>query len=269
MRPQFRPTWEIGASLGLHVSVVLAILLGSWLSPNPGPMINPTKVMQVSAVALPKSNKALPDRPTRTPDQPPAESAPKTRSPHRRRGPTRRRRRRTQATWPCVTRTRPKKRAATRPRPQQGPPEASWMPPASKLCSGTWRPALGDQDRTRTDPNGVDPQDAIFGAPGAGTMDPELARYITACRNVILPNWTPMPATLASHPEYQVILLVTVSPQGELGQPTVVQGSGDAAFDRTALLAVRKTGRLPPPPQRFVQSAGEGVQITLHARDLQ
>ena len=128
--------------------------------------------------------------------------------------------------------------------------------------------ALGKRDRVATDKDGVDPKDAIIGPIGAGRMDPELARYVGQCRNRILPNWNPLPAILAAHPEYKVVVAVSVSDSGALGSPTIVKGSGDASFDRSAISAVVRTGRFPAPPARYAASAAKGVMITLAAADL-
>jgi len=99
-------------------------------------------------------------------------------------------------------------------------------------------------------------------------MDPELARYVAQCRDRILPNWKPLPAILAAHPEYKVVVAVAVGQTGQLGSPSVVKSSTDPSFDRSAISAVVRTGRLPPPPAKYAASAAEGVIITLSAADL-
>ena len=69
MEATFRPTWEIGASIGVHLLVVGLLALGQLMKPE-GPLFDPNDVMTVQAVALPKANKRMPDRPTRAPDPP-------------------------------------------------------------------------------------------------------------------------------------------------------------------------------------------------------
>lgn len=253
-----RPTWEIAASLGLHVALGALIFLGQCVRPDPAPLIDPSKVMQVQAVALPRSTSSMPDRPSRTPDPPKGADTPDAAPPP---PPT--------ASDMVVQQDdAPTPKGADRPQDRTDARQALLNQARREALIKDPNAPLGDVDRTRTDPNGVDPQDAIFGA-GTGTMDPELARYISACRTAILPNWTPLPATIQAHPEYQVQLLVPVSSDGKLGEAQLVKGSGDASFDRSALLAVVKTARLPNPPARFRDSAAQGVLITLAARDLQ
>lgn len=252
-----RPTWEVGASLLLHALVAGAIFVGQYLSPEPKPLIDPSKVMQVQAVALPRSTSNMPDRPSRTPDPPKGAETADTPPPPP-----------TASDMVIEQDDAPKPKGADTAQDRTDARQALLNAARREALVKDPNAPLGDVDRTRTDPNGVDPKDAIFGV-GTGSMDPELARYISACRTAILPNWTPLPATLQAHPEYSVQLLVPVGADGKLGQAELVQGSGDASFDRSALLAVMKTARLPVPPARFRDSAGQGVLITLAARDLQ
>ena len=44
---------------------------------------------------------------------------------------------------------------------------------------------------------------------------------------------------------------------------------GTYAFDRTATLALIKTGKVPPPPEKWRDSAERGVQFRLYAKDKQ
>ena len=192
-RGVFRPTWEIAASVGLHAAVVGAILLGSWMSPDPGPMIDPSKVMMINAVALPKSHSAMPDRPTRTPDQPRAEKAEKA-APAPPPGADAPTPPPTGSDMALKSKDAPPVKGSEAAQDHTKDRQAMLDAARKQALLKDMAAALGDEDRTRTDPNGVDPKDAIFGPEGGGAMDPELARYITACRDTILPNWTPLPA---------------------------------------------------------------------------
>ena len=123
----------------------------------------------------------------------------------------------------------------------------------------------GEEDIAPTSADGVDnPMQASI---GSGATDPELATYIQRCRTALLSNWTPLPAILEAHPEYAVVLQVKVDSSGKMSAPQIIQGSGDSSFDQAALLAVHKTGSLPPPPEKWKASAESGVQITLAASD--
>jgi colicin import membrane protein len=250
----FKPTWEIGASIGVHVLVLGLIWVGQFWQ-NSTPLFDPKDVMAVQAVALPKANKRMPDRPSRTAAPPKGDAVaakkpppPKTASDMAHR----------------------EKKAAKR----QGAPNRS--DDRAELLNKLRREALlkdasaalGRKDRVQTDKDGVDPKDAVIGPVGAGRMDPELARYVSQCRSKILPNWNPLPAILAAHPDYSVVVSVSVGANGALGKPNIIKTSTDASFDRSAISAVVRTGSLPAPPPRYAESAAKGVMITLSAADL-
>ncbi len=219
-------------------------------------LFDPKEVMMVQAVALPKSNKRMPDRPTRTPDPPKGEVV-KTKAPP----PPKNASDMALKTEKKVT----KKQGA--PNRTNARDELLNKIRREKLLKDA-SAALGKTDRVQTDKDGVDPDEAIIGPSGAGRMDPELARYVAQCRAAILANWKPLPAIIAAHPEYKVQLRVTVSSNGTIGKPQISKGSGDSSFDASAISAVSRTANLPAPPTRYAKSAADGVMITLSAADL-
>ena len=254
MEATFRPTWEIGASIGVHLLVVGLLALGQLMKPE-GPLFDPNDVMTVQAVALPKANKRMPDRPTRAPD-PPKGDAVKAKAPPP--PPT--------ASDMALRKKKAVEKKGVENRSADRSELLNRLKRESLLKDAT--AALGTKDRVQTAKDGVDPKDAVIGPIGAGRMDPELARYVSQCRDRILPNWKPLPAILAAHPEYRVVVSVSVGQTGQLGSPKVVKSSSDASFDRSAISAVVRTGRLPPPPAKYAASAAKGVMITLSAADL-
>lgn len=250
----FKPTWEVGASIGVHGVVLILVWAGQSCSTHT-PLFDPKDVMAVQAVALPKANKRMPDRATRTPDPPKGDSVaakapppPKT------------------ASDMALRKQKAKKK--------QGAPNRSTD--RAELLNKLKREALlkdasaalGRTDRVQTDKDGVEPDQAVIGPIGAGRMDPELARYVADCRSRILPNWNPLPAILAANPDFSVVVSVEVNASGGLGTPTIIKGSSDPSFDRSAISAIVRTGSLPPPPPRYASSAAKGVMITLSAADL-
>lgn len=250
----FRPTWEIGASIGVHLLVLGAIAAGQMFDSS-GPLFDPSEVMTVQAVALPKATTRMPERPTRAPDPPKGDTmAAKAKPPP-----------------PTASDMALRKKKAA---PKKGAPDRTdaredllnRLKRESLLKDAT--AALGTKDRVQTAKDGVDPKDAVIGPIGAGRMDPELARYVSQCRDRIIPNWKPLPAILAAHPEYKVVVAVSVGQTGTLGKPKVVKSSSDASFDRSAISAVVRTASFPAPPARYADSAAEGVMITLSAADL-
>ena len=238
----------------MHLLLVAMIWAGQFVR-SEHPLFDPNEVMAVQAVALPKSTTRMPDRPTRTVEAPKGDT-PKAKAP---------------PPPPTASDMALRKKEAPKKKGQVNKTDAR-----EELLNKIRREALlkdataaiGNRDRVATDKDGVDPKDAVIGPMGAGRMDPELARYVGQCRNRILPNWNPLPAILAAHPEYTVVVSVSVGESGALGSPTIVKGSGDASFDRSAISAVVRTGRFPAPPARYAASAAKGVMITLAAADL-
>lgn len=256
----FRPTWEIGASLGVHALLIAALFIGEYISrPDSKPLIDPSQVMMVSAVALPKQTTRMPQRATRTPD-PPKAAAPET-SP-------------TPPPPPTASDLVLHKDDAPKPAGEpEAPPDRSQdreelLRQAQKAQAlKDMAAALGDVDRPRTDPNGVDPEDVVFGS-GMGKMDKEAAAWWGKARPLIWANWTPLPSTVAAHPDYATQVKVKVLADGTLTDAEVYKGTGDPSYDRSAVLAVIKTGKVPPPPEKFAEAwANQGTVLIFPAKD--
>jgi TonB family protein len=244
----------MGASLGLHAGALGIVLILQQCTPTT-PLFKPEDVMIVQAVALPKSvNDWLPDKPMHTPDPPKGQVAD---SPD--------------VVPPTASDMVLHDEQAPKPKGAENEAERD------QLLAQARKEALlrdmstpeGPEDQVQHDPNGVDPREAILGI-GVGINDPELARWQAACREKILPNWTPLPAVVAAHPNYRVQLLVRVAANGAMSDPEVYQSSGDPSFDQTALRAIYKTATIVPPPAQYAESASStGVLMTLAAKDKQ
>jgi TonB family protein len=246
---------SVGGSVFLHVAVAVSLLLGEWCRADDSPLIDTRDVMTVQAVSMPKQTTRLPQKAERTPDQvagavksestppPPTASdmvihkpdAPKPEGD------------------PVVDRTKERQAALDQAR-------------KAALLKDMSAP-LGTEDRMATDPNGSDSPMVVGGVGQA--MPPELQAWVAACRGAIIPNWTPLPSTIAAKPRLEVHLLVKVAADGTLSDPEVLKSSGDPSFDRSALMAAIKTARLPAPPANWRGSVAKGTQITLMASDKQ
>jgi TonB family protein len=280
-RATSRLSWEIIASLWLHFIVAaVLVLFDKCAPPSPEPLFKPNEVMTVQIASAPRLQAARTQRAERAPDpvtaptpEPVPEPTPAPTPP-----PT------TSADMvlqqeedtPDPVET-PEPEPVPEPPPDEpAPPPAQEEPPDNsqdrlalleQMREGEVSPdaPLGTTDRQEASPDGV--EGASANPIGIGEADPVLAAYILACREAILPNWTPLPSLIAEHPEYEVIVQVSVDRDGSLGSPKIVRGSGDASFDRTAIMAVIKTRKLPPPPDAWAPSAENGVQIRLAAKD--
>ena len=254
LRPRaFRPTWEIGASLGVHALIVGALFAGEmWTRPSK-PLVDPEAVMMVTAVALPKQTSRLPDRPTRTPDPPKAaapEAAPTPPPPP------------TASDLVLHKEDAPKPTGDPEAAPDRTQDREELLRQAQKAALlKDMSAAVGDVDRPRTDPNGVDPSEAIFGNSNAGLTDPELAKWWSKAKPAIWANWVPLPSTVSAHPEYSVQIAVIIDADGTMRDAEVKKGSPDSSFDRSALVAVVRTGKINPPPAKYAEAFSTGGMI--------
>ena len=263
LRPQsFRPTWEVGASLGVHALLAAALFVGEILTrPESKPLIDPTQIMMVQAVALPKQTSRLPDRPTRTPDAPKVAPAPE----------------KSDTPPPPPTASDLVLHKDDAPKPPSAPEDAPdrshdreellrQMQKQQALKDMT--AALGDADRPRTDPNGVDPEDAMFGASNGQMMDKEAAAWWSKASAQIWANWTPLPATVSAHPGYVTFVKVKIAADGTMSESEIYKGTGDSSFDRSAILAIAKTGKVQAPPAKFAEQwSTSGTIINFPAKE--
>ena len=287
-----RPTWEIIASLWLHFIVAVVLVLFERCAPSVSePLFKPNEVMRVQIAAAPKAKSPRTQRAERAPEPPPSSAPPppapepvaatpppptpssdmvlrQDREPEPAKAKTEPAKAKTE---PAKAKSEPSKAKATSTTPPNETPRDNTDARAALLAAQREptnpNAPLGTVNRPEAGPDGV--EGASANPIGIGEADPILAAYILACRDAILPNWTPLPSTVAEHPDYAVVVQVPVAADGTMdtSKAKIVKGSGDSSFDRTALMALAKTRRLPPPPDVWQASAAKGVQFRLSAKD--
>ena len=251
-------TWEVPVALLGHLVAGGVLVLVETCGGSRGPLINPDDVIVATAVGqlpqAPRTQKAM-----RAPDPPKGRPTPKAAAPP-----------------PPPTASDMVLKKEDAPAPKGKPePERDTRAERDRLIAQQKRDALlrdmtaevGTRDQSAASPDGVKGAEATPGATGAG--DPELGRYVESLRQAVLPNWAPLPSTIRDKPDLAVTVQVSVSASGVLSRPEIVKGSGDPSFDRTATLALIKTGKVPPPPEKWRDSAERGVQFRLYAKDKQ
>ncbi len=84
----------------------------------------------------------------------------------------------------------------------------------------------------------------------SSSQSDETQEYIAAIQQAISRNWIRPPSARTG---MMVTLRINLLPGGELNNVNVVESSGNPAFDRSAMAAVQKAGRLPVPsdPVKF------------------
>lgn len=251
-------TWEVPVALLGHLVAGGMLVLVENCGAARAPLINPDEVIVATAVGqIPQARRT--QKAMRAPDPPKGRPTPEVTAP---------------PPPPTASDMVLKKEDAPAPKGDK-PPERDTKAERERLIAQQKRDALlrdmtaelGSRDQAAASPDGVEGAAATPGATGVG--DPELGRYVESLRQAVLPNWAPLPSTVQSRPDLAVTVQVSVSAAGVISQPQIVQGSGDPSFDRTATLALIKTARVPPPPEKWRESAARGVQFRLYAKDKQ
>jgi outer membrane biosynthesis protein TonB len=275
------PALEVVLSVGAHLLVGGVLLAAdAFVSPAP-PLIDPDMVMEVTSLsALPRPTSAIAQKPEHTPEPPPPEpepeAAPPPPEPEAEPAPP-------PPKPPEMALPDPKKKEEPKKKedpkkkeePAKAAPVQSREDARAQLLNQARKEALlrdlgtpeGTENRPRTDPNGVDPDKALFGTQGGKPVDPELARYYESCKKAISANWTPLPTTVSAHPDYKVGMMVTIQPDGTLERLKTVNKSPDASFNRSVELAVDKTGKCGPPPSKFHAGLQKGIPIEFVASE--
>ncbi len=249
--------WDLLLSLLLHGTVVLFLLLGRGCIEDDQPLFDPDEIMQVQMVALPKARGRNPDRATRAPSPPPPAPVP-------------------EAAMPSPEPFAEPHPSNSETRPEEPPPKADSRDRRadvlrqlrrSELIKDIQAP-LGDVDRSATDPNStLSPEEAFAGLGTGAPMDPDLARYQSQIRRIVLPNWTPLPRIIQDNPDLFTIVEVTLDADGKIEKTRMARPSGNTSYDESCIRAVQKSGRLPLPPPKFQNLASRGIWIHFPASD--
>lgn len=86
----------------------------------------------------------------------------------------------------------------------------------------------------------------------------ERQKYIGLIQQTIRSNWINQ---FSQSDQLTVVLLISLNLQGQVESVQVVQSSGNAAFDRQAILAVRKSSPLPMPKDKALAKQFEHIKL--------
>lgn len=257
MAPSLRQTppltWELGVSILGHLVLGGTLLAFEALGPPEGDHFKPEEVTWIAA-APPKKKAGLPQAASRRPEPPKGEPTPAEEPPPPK--PTE---------MPLPTEAPPKPKGAEKPTPPEPTPPKTNAARRADLLSNLSAP-LGAEEREATDPDGVEGSVAMVGQPG-GISDPELVAWNETLKRAIRANWVLPPGGDAWRSS-TVTLEVTIDKAGNISGPKVVAKSGDPSFDRSATLAIHKTGRVPPPPAAWADRIALGYQLTMQGGEM-
>ncbi len=128
----------------------------------------------------------------------------------------------------------------------------------------------GPETNLPTDPNSdvVDPRELYLSGDGTNPADPELGAYIRDCKEEIMRHWHVLPSVANEDPDLTVVIWVQIDDGGKIKRTQIVDNSGNRQYDSATYRAVKKMGRLPPPPTEKIRGYAEGgVFIRFKASD--
>lgn len=223
-------------SLALHLAVVLLVGI-TWFGTTTTREIMSTP-SHVQAVVVERPTPAAPPQPARPPEprpQPRPEPRPEPRP----------------APQPEPEAQVPRPQPEPEPAPEpEAPPRPEFAQPDLDALLADEETAMAEREsEART------ASDAIIGTDGRSLSDnPELAGYQQAIQNAVSRRWTRPPS---ARNQMEVRLRVRLAPGGDVLNVSVLQPSGDAALDRSAVAAVRNASPLPVPSGRDFENFRE------------
>ena len=136
---------------------------------------------------------------------------------------------------------------------------ASTQPPPPDLTA-----MLNSLPEVKAEPAAADvkaPEDDPL-ARDAGDMFADYGKTVQAS---ILKNWDPSKKLVKAQPSAVAKLIVSLDASGAIKSVGLLESSGDAAFNKSALDAIKKTSKVQAPPPQITSSLAKGVVVTFEA----
>ena len=134
---------------------------------------------------------------------------------------------------------------------QSPPPDLTAM--LNSLPEVKAEPAATEEKAPEDDPLARDSGDAF-------------ADYGKTVEASILKHWEPSKKLVKSQPTAVAKLMVTLDASGAIKSVGLLESSGDAAFNKSALDAIKKTSKVDAPPPQITTALSKGVVVTFEAR---
>ncbi|MCP4808915.1 MAG: TonB C-terminal domain-containing protein [Proteobacteria bacterium] len=240
----WRPGVALPASLGLHFVVGLTLFIAERFAPGSGPMFDPSEVMEVSLMAVAKSDR-MPDKASRVEPQVhgSTDAVPTER---------------TDSDLVLHRDDAPEDVGA----PDIDPAERKRVMDElrRKAALQNLDAAAGSSSRLETARDGVE------GATGTSLNalgDPLLARWHAEMKPVVLKHFKP----LQKDPGLATTLAVKVDREGNVLDFKITDPSGNPSFDNAASRALRLTTKLPAPPADRMPNDEDWFPLRLRTED--
>ncbi len=252
-----RISWEIIASLWLHVSLGAMLILGDRCSMgSEEPLFNPQDVMRVSMAPMPYA--PIVQKASRAPEQ--AKAPQTTPTPKTTPAPT--------TASDMVLRTekdepdpvdRPPEKDPTPPEPTEAREESEQATESSnqsardRLLENLNAPE-GAVDRSAAGPTGSE-NGVAASAVSLSDAPPAVQAYMQSCMDILHSKWSPLPSLVSANPQLLTTIRIPITKDGRFGAHKIVVKSGDTSFDRSADMAVLKTQRCGPFPAELTDDS--------------
>ena len=230
-------------SVGLHVVVAVGLFVAERFAPGSGPMFDPDEVMEVSLMAVAKSDN-MPDKASRVEPQ-------------------------VHGSTDVVPQVQTDSDLAlhVEDAPQdEGSPEVDPAERKRVMDELRRKAALQNLDAAKgTTSRLASAKDGTQGATGSAFTqgDPLLARWHAQMKPVVLKNFKP----LQTEAGLATTLAVKVDREGNVLDFKVTQSSGDPSFDNAAARALRLTSKVPAPPAERMPNDEDWFPLRLRTED--
>lgn len=260
----FRGGTAVPLSIGLHLAAFGFLATATQCKDSESAyLIDPSEVMEVAMVSLPKSEKL--HRVTRAPDSAPTPS-PEIEAP----SPT--------PTPPSESSdmTLKVEKDQKEDTPKEDTPKEAPKPDNSKarqalmdklardarrkdLMASLKNAPVGKENRPPADPNGIDNATGTsMGAMG----DPIIAAWAQMVKTTVLSHFSPFQTEALS-----AIFQITINRAGKIVASKMIQSSGNRSYDAAARNAIRNVGRLPSPPAEKMPNDLASISIEFSNTD--
>ena len=230
--PPFRPGQALPLSLCIHGGMLAVMALFGSRGPRAETLIRPDEVMQVSLVSLPKQTTRLPQKVMQRADPPPSQPAEPAPAPPE--APP--------ASEMALEKEQPKEPAAEK--PDRSAAREKLLREMRREQALESLAAEGPRDQPQTDPDG---EDGIPGSARGVAGDPRLAVFQEQVRQAAMAHFSALQTEART-----AVIQVTIDARGNILNSGLAQSSGDPSFDAAARTAVRRTGRVPAPPEELM-----------------
>jgi protein TonB len=230
--PPFRPGRALPLSLCIHVGMLAVLALFGSRGPRAETLIRPDQVMQVSLVSLPKQTTRLPQKVMQRADPPPSQAAEPAPAP---------------PDAPPATEMALKKEQPVKPaveKPDRSAARDKLLREMRRQQALESLAAEGPRDQPQTDPDG---EDGVPGSARGVAGDPRLVAFQEQVRQAAMAHFSALQTEARA-----AVIQVTIDARGNILNSGLAQSSGDPSFDAAARTAVRRTGRVPPPPEELM-----------------